>query len=88
MQMELDVEADHKSRAARRAVAENRRKLTACVLHSFDSKTIDWHRGLVPATLLCTICGGREETLAAVAYARGYAAAGGDPEMVIEGFTR
>lgn len=70
------------------SIAENRRRLNSCPAHQFDVSGIDWERGFLPTRFTCMNCDGSLPELSAVEYARGFAAAGGNPETVIEGFGR
>lgn len=81
-------DADFRAAIVRDSVAVNRRILNGCTAHQFDASVIDWERGLLPARFECLRCGGWLPELAAIEYARGFAAAGGDPDAVIEGFGR
>lgn len=64
----------------------NRRKLNSCLQHFFEPfKAV---KGQPPALLKCLSCDGYLPFEQAAEYAKGFAAAGGDPETVIEGFGR
>lgn len=69
-------------------VQANRRRLNGCGQHVFDCMPIDWANKIAPETLRCRVCGGILRFEEAAQYAKGFAAAGGNPEHVIEGFGR
>lgn len=69
------------------AMQENRRVLNKCLLHYFDTTGI-FESAEAPALLRCVMCKGFLPFEQAAEYARGFAAAGGDPELVMPGFTR
>lgn len=74
-------------RRAQWAEEQRRARLYACAMHVFDTKGVtSWSNA--PASLTCAMCGEWLPTMEAAQYARGFAAAGGDPETVIEGFGR
>lgn len=69
------------------AVRENMRVLSGCIVHRFNTREItDW--STAPERLECIHCGGHMTVPLAHSYATGWAAHGGDPELVIEGFGR
>lgn len=68
------------------AELERRRVTDACAMHVFDCHGLD--RKNPPLRLKCVMCTGSLPTMEAGAYAAGFAAAGGDPETVIEGYGR
>lgn len=86
--MQAADESEHRAAIIRDGIVTNRRRLNGCDAHHFDGTAIDWERGLLPARFVCLKCGGWLPDLAAVEYARGFAAAGGNPELVLPGFTR
>lgn len=70
------------------AAVESQQRRNACSLHVFDMRGIERIARKVPPRLRCVMCLEWMDTVEACAYARGFAAAGGDPETVIEGFGR
>lgn len=77
----LELVPDDQAREeARRAT------LYACAMHVFDTSGIELVASKIPHRLTCVMCKAWMPTLEAAAYARGFAAAGGDPQTVIEGF--
>lgn len=79
----------------RRALVEaNMALLSACTRHTFEVVQADYVMldgapvGILPGTRLqCVHCNGRMPALEAFRYTQGYAAAGGDPNEVIPGWT-
>ncbi len=65
-----------------------REVLYSCPLHVFDMRGIEFVAGKIPARLTCVMCKQWFPTLEAASYARGFKAAGGDADTVIEGFGR
>lgn len=69
------------------AIAENRQRLNGCLLHYFDTTGM-FDAKEPPALLRCVMCQGILPLEIAAEYARGFAAAGGNPELVVPGFSR
>ncbi|AXC34286.1 hypothetical protein P7I17_gp32 [Escherichia phage Halfdan] len=65
------------------AIKENRRKLDACPRHLFDVGPPPYQLG---QKVTCAICDGYMPVTDAAQYARGYMAAGGNPDDVIKNF--
>lgn len=86
--MDAALQTELRAAVVRDSIAVNRQRLNSCPGHQFDASTIDWERGHLPSRFVCLRCDGWLPDLCAVEYARGFAAAGGDPELVIEGFGR
>jgi hypothetical protein len=85
----LGLTADHAIAAfqQRDDALANLRRLGECAAHRFDTAHIlDWADA--PERFTCLNCKGTMTPVAAHAYACGFAAAGGDPETVIQGFGR
>lgn len=76
------------SRQRREQFAEEQRRerLYACSMHVFNMGGIVIEAGKIPPRLTCVMCTEWMPTMEAAAYARGFAAAGGDPNTIIEGF--
>lgn len=74
------TEAKHREEEARRE------RLADCSMHVFAMDGIERVAGKIPPRLTCVMCTEWMPTLEAAAYARGFKAAGGDPNTVIEGF--
>lgn len=73
---------------AQHAEEQRRAVLYSCSMHVFDTNGIERKPGQIPDRLTCVVCKQWLPTMEACAYARGFAAAGGDPSIVIEGFGR
>lgn len=76
---------DATTEAQHRAEERRRDRLAGCPLHVFAMAGIERVAGKIPPRLTCVMCDEWMPTLEACAYARGYEAAGGDPNTVIEG---
>lgn len=65
-------------------IKENRQRLDNCKLHHFPTlpKPLE-----ITSKFDCSNCGGRIGHQEASAYTRGYAAAGGDPNEIIPGWS-
>jgi hypothetical protein len=68
------------------AMRVNRRRLNSCMQHFFKGPLK--RNGVAAELLQCMVCEGFLPLETAAEYARGFAAAGGDPETVIQGFGR
>lgn len=68
------------------AMLVNRRKLNCCLQHFFRGPIAK--NGKPVELLQCLVCEGYLPFEHAAEYAKGFAAAGGNPELVIEGFGR
>lgn len=66
-----------------KSVKENRAKLDACKRHNFTINNVPMELG---AKVKCNVCGGWLELVRVKDYCRGYKAAGGNPNDVVEGF--
>lgn len=77
---------DATTEAAHRAEEARRERLANCPMHVFNMTGIELAAGKIPPRLTCVMCTEWLTTLEAAAYARGFKAAGGDPNTVIEGF--
>lgn len=64
-------------------IKANRARLDGCARHRFDLGPGPYKFGL---KLTCLNCGGIIDAIQAYAYARGYEAAGKDPNEIIPGF--
>lgn len=67
-------------------IKENQARLDACSKHHFPSWPTDISTHL-HLKVDCSKCGGTIDALRAASYARGYAAAGGDPNEIIPGWS-
>lgn len=69
-------------------IRANQNRLDGCKRHHFPTLPPN---GEIPVSfalkLDCSNCGGRIDALQAYAYARGYEAAGGDPNEIIPGWS-
>lgn len=86
--MGRDGHAGPKQRREQFSEEQRRARLYACTLHVFDMSNVEIAPGKLPARLTCVMCTEWLPTIEAAQYVRGFAAAGGDPEIVIEGFGR
>lgn len=68
------------------AIKENRVKLDSCPRHHFDVSQVDFSKLLIGEKFTCTLCGGTMNATEASQYARGYEAAGGNPDEIIANF--
>lgn len=66
-----------------KSVKENRNKLDACTRHNFTIKNVPMELG---AKVKCNNCGGWLDLTRVNDYCRGYKAAGGNPNDIVEGF--
>lgn len=64
-------------------IRANRNALEQCPRHDFESTNPPYEIG---QKFKCRECKGLMPAIEALAYARGYQAAGGDPNKIIEGF--
>jgi hypothetical protein len=78
---------DAQAKSEQEREEERRGRLIACPLHQFNMTGIERVAGKIPQRLTCIVCEEWMPTLEAAAYARGFQAAGGNPDLVIDGFT-
>jgi hypothetical protein len=78
----LGLGDDHDEEEERQRYA----RLWACAMHVFKPSVMAWKAAGRPDRLTCAMCLQWMPLMEASAYARGFAAAGGDAEAVIEGF--
>lgn len=64
-------------------IKANRKLLDGCLRHKFDIGEPPYRLGM---QLHCLNCNGKLDAVQAYAYARGYEAAGRDPNEIIPGF--
>jgi hydrogenase maturation factor HypF (carbamoyltransferase family) len=65
------------------AIKANRRKLDECKQHAFIDASPPYH---MYHAFHCTNCGGHMQAIEAAQYARGFKAAGGNPNLIIPNF--
>lgn len=74
---------DFNSKQILKEIRENRAKLDSCAKHKFDLGEPPFK---LASKAVCLNCGGKEALTAIGDYCKGYKAAGGNPNDIVENF--